>query len=696
VIVDDGSTDISSVNRLVEISSGDSRIKVIHQDNAGPGAARNVGFRHSTGQYICILDSDDMLEPTYLEKCVWFLVSNPDFAFCNAFSVFFGDKKCLSKTGFERGKLHLLANSGPPISVIRRIAFSDCGGFDESIKFGHEDWDFWLAMARSGHWGYTIPEYLQWYRKRGNGRFEQIMKTDGINVQFEAMIKQKYMGLEKLFPAPIRHYPQPYESIETELPFSNSLEFRASGHRFLFLLPWMVTGGADRVNLDLVEGLVEQDHSVTVCATLMADHCWQHQFSRFTSDIFVLPIFLQPCDYPRFLVYLIQSRHIDSVVVTGSTLGYQLLPYIKAMCPGVALVDLCHVEEPHWQNGGHPRFGVGYQDVLDLNLVTTRHLANWMQGRGADPKRIKVMYSGVRPVEMQLTPELRIQAKLALGMSPDLPVIVFAGRFCEQKRPMFLAAILNELKVRGAVFQAVIIGDGELKKSFDEAINGSQLVSQVYMIGSVSHEHWLKTLLISDIFLMPSAYEGISIALLEAISAGVVPVVARVGGQDEIVSSNVGFLIGHGTNELEEYVIALMTLLTNTAQLQIMSTQASVLAASRLSWQQMILRFLTLIDEAHQLNQKFARHTIDPGLGRELATLALENKRLGDAVDWLWHSKDSPSTPAGSAVGIPIDGIFRLLHALGTTRLGAAVLRSRKLRAFGKWLFAKLESSRPA
>ena len=87
VIVDDGSSDADSLARLAHVAQTDDRIKVIHQANAGPGAARNTSFKHTQGRYVCLLDSDDMLEPTYLEKCVWFLDSNPEFSFYNAVRV---------------------------------------------------------------------------------------------------------------------------------------------------------------------------------------------------------------------------------------------------------------------------------------------------------------------------------------------------------------------------------------------------------------------------------------------------------------------------------------------------------------------------------------------------------------------------------------------------------------------------------
>ena len=692
VIVDDGSTDPESLSRLASISAKDERIKVIRQTNAGPGAARNAAFRSASGRYICMLDSDDMVEPTYLEKCAWFLDSNSEFAFCNSYSVVFGDQEFLCTAGFERGKAHLQANSGPPISVIRRSAYADCGGFDESIRFGHEDWDFWLAMAKAGHWGYTIREFLQWYRKRGNGRYEQIMRSGKANVEFETMMHRKYDGLDKHFPEPSRRHPRPYDIIEMTALVTNPLAANSSGRRVMFIVPWMVTGGADRVNLDLVESLTSKGHDVTICATLLADHRWEHQFSNFTPDIFVLPNILRASDYPRFLASLIQSRQIDTVVINGSTIGYQFLPYLRAVSPGVAFVDLCHVEEPHWLNGGHPRFGVGYQDVLDLNIVTTKHLSEWMQGRGADGTRIRVMYTGVRSAQTTRLTEIRDLIRTELNIPADVPVIVFAGRICEQKRPAMLAEILKAVHDHGLIFRALIIGDGEQRGQLEELLNQYHLTAIVQMLGSVSHQKWLDILVASDVLLMPSQYEGISIALLEAMAAGVVPVVAKVGGQEEIVSPSAGSLIPHGDNELQEYLDAIRHLLSNSAELQQMSKQCKALAASKLSWESMIDNFLVLLDEAHQLRVDLPRYPISPSFGRELASLSLECKRLGDAVDWLWNTKPHSATAdtALLTTSAEAQAVAKFAILLSQTWFGRMIIYNQFLKSIGKRLLKRM------
>ena len=67
ILVDDGSND-SSLEVLRKYEAKDNRIKVIHQDNEGPGLARNRGIREANGDYIVFIDSDDVIKPDYFEK----------------------------------------------------------------------------------------------------------------------------------------------------------------------------------------------------------------------------------------------------------------------------------------------------------------------------------------------------------------------------------------------------------------------------------------------------------------------------------------------------------------------------------------------------------------------------------------------------------------------------------------------------
>ncbi len=84
ILVDDGSSDKSPV-LCDEWAKKDSRIRVVHKQNEGPGMARNIGINIATGNYICFFDSDDYIEEKLIERS---LAAISEF---NSQAVFFGN-----------------------------------------------------------------------------------------------------------------------------------------------------------------------------------------------------------------------------------------------------------------------------------------------------------------------------------------------------------------------------------------------------------------------------------------------------------------------------------------------------------------------------------------------------------------------------------------------------------------------------
>ena len=72
----------------------DSRVRVYHQENTGPSAARNYGIREAKGEYFIFLDSDDWLEDDAVEVMVSAQIENPDrLVAVNYWLVYFDDKR---------------------------------------------------------------------------------------------------------------------------------------------------------------------------------------------------------------------------------------------------------------------------------------------------------------------------------------------------------------------------------------------------------------------------------------------------------------------------------------------------------------------------------------------------------------------------------------------------------------------------
>ena len=94
IVVDDGSTD-STDALATEFVAQDSRFRLVKQENAGPGAARNNGAAQARGKYIAFFDSDDLADPFFYRQAVLGLErSGSDFA-VGGYDVLIGGKKKL-------------------------------------------------------------------------------------------------------------------------------------------------------------------------------------------------------------------------------------------------------------------------------------------------------------------------------------------------------------------------------------------------------------------------------------------------------------------------------------------------------------------------------------------------------------------------------------------------------------------------
>lgn len=84
ICVDDGSTDMSA-EILKKYAALDSRVKFFSQENRGPGSARNHGLKEAAGEYVIFLDSDDLFEPSMIERMAREMRNkNVDMTVCRA------------------------------------------------------------------------------------------------------------------------------------------------------------------------------------------------------------------------------------------------------------------------------------------------------------------------------------------------------------------------------------------------------------------------------------------------------------------------------------------------------------------------------------------------------------------------------------------------------------------------------------
>lgn len=175
VVVDDGSTDVYTRQVLARLESTGHRI--LRTSNRGPAAARNAGIALTSSPYVVLLDADDCLDPTYLERAAARLDDEPGLAFVSCGMRSFGDA---NEVWTPPAPDLVRSLSGEVVhisSMFRREVWDIVGGFDENLR-GHEDVDFWVSALERGFVGAVIPDPLLSYRARSGSVYQRAIVQD--------------------------------------------------------------------------------------------------------------------------------------------------------------------------------------------------------------------------------------------------------------------------------------------------------------------------------------------------------------------------------------------------------------------------------------------------------------------------------------------------------------------------------------
>ena len=162
VVFNDASKDNS---RKIIKRFGKKVVFIDEKENHGVIYARNKAIAKSTGEYILPLDADDVIEPTYIEKAVKVLDEKPDIGivYCKA-RMFGAENKEWNLPPFLLDKF-LYSNCIFCSALFRKSDFVAVGGYNENMKEGWEDWDFWLSLIEKGVGVYRIEDILFNYRR---------------------------------------------------------------------------------------------------------------------------------------------------------------------------------------------------------------------------------------------------------------------------------------------------------------------------------------------------------------------------------------------------------------------------------------------------------------------------------------------------------------------------------------------------
>ena len=210
IIVDDKSTDstCSIINKYI---LKDRRIKLIQLDEncGGPAKPRNIGIENSKGEYIALIDADDIWHKDKLSECSKYLDNDIIYHWERCFNKDINDGKlCIIKDAnmYDNLYIEMLVNGNifSPSAIIIKKEILLNNNFNITQEYhGVEDFDLWLRLASQNIFSYKMIEKVLGYYRLHDGGISKNFKKHG---QKERHLLKEHFKKFKLLDNPYMSY----------------------------------------------------------------------------------------------------------------------------------------------------------------------------------------------------------------------------------------------------------------------------------------------------------------------------------------------------------------------------------------------------------------------------------------------------------------------------------------------------------
>lgn len=573
LIIDDGSKDEESLKKLEEVSKIDKRIRVFHKSNEGLAATRDYGATKSskTCKYLMFIDSDDLLEPTFMECAYWTLETNKDAAWAYSDSVGFESYTYTWNKWFDSEKMKKV-NELLAIAMVRKSDFNRVNGYGLREKAVNEDWNFWLKLLGHDRYPVHMSFYGMWYRRKETGELKNASKNQKRTLE---IIEETASKINKRVNA-IQYpkYDYNYDLLADKIDIITPKCVNNNKINILMILPWMITGGADRFVLDLVSNLDKDKFEITILTTEPNKNVLRQQFEE-NATVYDLTSFLSQKYWISFINYIIEKNNINLIFNTNSKFGYSILPYLKSKNPNISIIDYIHMEEWYNRNGGYSRYSSMMTSVIDKTLTCNENSKKILKEhfeRNSD--EIETVYIGVDEEKFNPNKFDRNELLEKYGLQNEKRYILsYICRISEQKRPILLLEIVKKLKQKRNDFLVFVVGNGNLLEKMKKKASEMEILENIKFLGNIEKTEEIYA--ISDATINCSIKEGLALTSYESLSMGVPVISANVGGQKELITEDVGVIVtcmqdekaiyseDYDLNEINDYVIEIDKVLNN-------------------------------------------------------------------------------------------------------------------------------------
>lgn len=239
LIINDGSSDQSKA--VVEFYLKDSRLRYVEQKNAGVANARNTGIKLAKGEFISLIDQDDIWLPHKLEHQVNYLTQHPACALVHSQIQFINGKDevlvtpnwaWVSETYDDSLNKLFQHNCIATFTVLIRKSALDNVGIFREVFAPSDDWDLWLRIACKYELGY-VSENCGYYRIHDNNESKNQSRMQLAEVNVVENFIQEFKSAQRMIPPQLQKKKCFEIYCETALFFEQSKQYSMASNFWL-------------------------------------------------------------------------------------------------------------------------------------------------------------------------------------------------------------------------------------------------------------------------------------------------------------------------------------------------------------------------------------------------------------------------------------------------------------------------------
>lgn len=332
---------------------------------------------------------------------------------------------------------------------------------------------------------------------------------------------------------------------------------KSNKKNILMFFPWMVIGGADRFNLELIKGLTSKGFNIKIITTEPQINEMRQIMEEYAT-VYDLTSFLDQTYWLEFIDNIIEKEHIASIFLSNNKFAYFLVKYFKTRYPYLNIYDYIHMNEEN-KNSSFNLSNMNKEYIDKTFFCNESNRVEFINKFKIDKitssEKYKTVYIGVDTNVFDKSKFNQSKIFEKYNIHKDKFIISYICRLELQKRPYLMIDIFKEIQknIKNAIL--LIVGQGHEKIRMKEYIRKNKLQESIILFDNI--EDIQEIYAITDVFVNCSENEGIPLTTYEAIAMQVPIVASNVGGESEVINFDNGFLVDKDC-EIKDYIDCIM------------------------------------------------------------------------------------------------------------------------------------------